>query len=84
MLTETAEKQKQQNMTFSNSSTNARQRVFETVGQMVGPCPLKSTVIIAGTGRSGSTWLAEILRGLRGYKYLNEPFMDTPLAYIQG
>jgi hypothetical protein len=42
-------------------------------------CPIIDTIVIAGTGRSGSTWLGEMLRGLRGYKFLNEPFMDTPL-----
>jgi len=66
-------------ITFSDPPTNARQRVFEMVGWMAGPCSIKDTILISGTGRSGSTWLAEMLRGLRGYKFLNEPFMDTPL-----
>lgn len=35
---------------------------------------LKDTVFMSGTGRSGSTWLAEMLTVLPGYHILYEPF----------
>ena len=37
------------------------------------PCVIENTVVLVGAARSGTTWLAEILRTLPGYKYLNEP-----------
>lgn len=66
-------------ITFPEPPTNLQQRIFEAMGRAAPACPIEDTVVISGTGRSGSTWLGEMLRGVRGYKYLNEPFMDTPL-----
>lgn len=37
------------------------------------PTNLKDTIIVAGAPRSGTTWLAELLRELPGYKLINEP-----------
>lgn len=34
----------------------------------------RNTVIISGTGRSGTTWIADILNYNNGYRYMFEPF----------
>lgn len=56
-----------------------KQRLFQLIGRLVPPSDIKDTILIAGTGRSGSTWLGEVLRELKGYKFLNEPYMHTAL-----
>jgi len=38
-------------------------------------CNLRDTLVLAGTPRSGTTWLLELFRTLPGYKALNEPLM---------
>jgi len=40
-------------------------------------CDLQDTIVVAGSPRSGTTWLSEILRELPGYKMLNEPLNLT-------
>ena len=34
----------------------------------------RSSVFLAGSGRSGTTWLSEIINHSRGYRYVFEPF----------
>ena len=34
----------------------------------------RSSVFLAGSGRSGTTWLSEIINHRRGYRYVFEPF----------
>ncbi len=52
--------------------TGFREKVFALAGA-VGACDPEDTIVIAGTPRSGSTWLLEVLRNIQGYKALNEP-----------
>jgi len=46
------------------------------------PCDIEDTIVVTGSPRSGTTWLAELLRELPGYKMLNEPLNlnSSPLA----
>ena len=37
------------------------------------PTDLTDTIVVTGSPRSGTTWLAELLREMPGYKQLNEP-----------
>lgn len=64
---------------FDRPIPGIKQRVFEELGSVSSSVDLRDTIVIAGTARSGSTWLGEVLRTLEGYKFLNEPFMNTPL-----
>lgn len=43
----------------------------------VSPANPKKTIVVAGSPRSGTTWLAELLRSLPNYKFLNEPLLPT-------
>jgi len=43
------------------------------------PCSLEDTIVVAGVARSGTSWLAELVTTLPGYKLLGEP-----LAYGLG
>ncbi|PEN06503.1 hypothetical protein CRI93_09480 [Longimonas halophila] len=36
---------------------------------------MKDTIMLVGAPRSGTTWLAELLREVPGYKFLNEPLL---------
>lgn len=36
-------------------------------------CDIEDTIVVTGQARSGTTWLAEMLRSLPGYKCINEP-----------
>ena len=46
---------------------------FGTLTELSAPRDSSDTIIVAGSSRSGTTWLAELLRSLDGYKFLNEP-----------
>jgi len=50
------------------------------------PTNSSDTVVVAGAPRSGTTWLAEMLRGLPKYKFLNEPLFlrNNPAAREAG
>jgi hypothetical protein len=37
------------------------------------PCSIEDTVVVAGVARSGTTWLAELVATLPGYKLMGEP-----------
>jgi len=39
----------------------------------LAPCNIEDTIVVSGSPRSGTTWLAELFRELPGYKMLNEP-----------
>ena len=54
--------------------SQAKRKFFRLAGQG-GRCSIHDTVVIAGSPRSGTTWLLELLRTLPGYKALNEPLM---------
>lgn len=48
--------------------------LFGVTTRLFGACDVNDTVVVAGAPRSGTTWLAELLRELPGrYKLLNEP-----------
>lgn len=49
-----------------------------------GACDLRDTIVIAGSPRSGTTWLLEILRLLPKYKALNEPLIREKLRQNHG
>lgn len=34
----------------------------------------RNTVLLAGTGRSGTTWISDVINWRRGYRYMFEPF----------
>lgn len=37
------------------------------------PCSLDDTIVVAGVARSGTSWLAELVMALPGYKLMGEP-----------
>jgi hypothetical protein len=46
----------------------------------------RSSVFLAGSGRSGTTWLSEIINHRRGYRYVFEPFNPrevTPFGHFR-
>ena len=51
-----------------------KNRLFKIAGTL-GECNIRDTVVVAGSPRSGTTWLLELLRTLPGYKAMNEPLM---------
>ena len=51
----------------------AKSLVFGATDAIARECKVQDTIILAGAPRSGTTWLAELLRELPGYKFLNEP-----------
>ena len=57
--------------------------VFEEAGRR-NRCQIDETVVIAGSPRSGTTWLLELLRTLPGHKALNEPLMYGEARHEQG
>jgi hypothetical protein len=54
--------------------SQAKRTAFRAAGHQ-STCAIEDTVVIAGSPRSGTTWLLELLRTLPGYKALNEPLM---------
>lgn len=58
-----------------------KQKIFEIFTRVrVGIS--KQTILIASVGRSGTTWLGNILSSLNGYKLLNEPLRpDDPSSH---
>jgi hypothetical protein len=53
--------------------TALKQQLFRMATYTAGTCDVRDTIVVAGTGRSGTTWLGQILRELPDYKLLNEP-----------
>lgn len=53
-----------------NALKQATLSAFTRVGM---DCDPRDTIVVAGAPRSGTTWLAEILRTLPSYKLMNEP-----------
>jgi hypothetical protein len=49
-----------------------KQKIFEFACR-ISSCDIKDTIVVTGQARSGTTWLAEMLRALPGYKCMNEP-----------
>lgn len=47
-------------------------------------CSISDTVVIAGTERSGTTWLFELLSESEGYRALHEPLTGNSLAFEHG
>ncbi len=56
------------------------------VAAYAGRCDIDDTIVVAGAPRSGTTWLAELLRALPRYKFLNEPLFlrNNPMARDAG
>jgi len=54
--------------------TQLKEQIFQSAGQQAHTS-IEDTVVVAGSPRSGTTWLLELLRTLPGYKALNEPLM---------
>ncbi|PEN06502.1 hypothetical protein CRI93_09475 [Longimonas halophila] len=50
----------------------AKQEIFSLATQFA-LCDVEDTIVVSGAPRSGTTWLAELLRELPSYKMLNEP-----------
>jgi len=53
-------------------ATEIKQKFFDAALSL-GRCNIGNTVLVSGSPRSGTTWLAEIFRELPGYKMLDEP-----------
>ena len=43
----------------------------------------RSSVLLAGTGRSGTTWVSEIINHRNEYRYVFEPFNHQKLRIAQ-
>lgn len=52
--------------------------VFDAIGKL-RPCNVRDTIVLAGSPRSGTTWVLEILKNLSGYKALSEPLLRKQL-----
>lgn len=50
-----------------------KKRLYDVLSRNVATTGVRDTLVVAGAPRSGTTWLAEVLRELPGYKFLNEP-----------
>ncbi|MCS3827477.1 hypothetical protein GGP85_002947 [Salinibacter ruber] len=53
---------------------NVKEAIFQEAGRHAEPST-NETIVIAGFPRSGTTWMLELLRGIPGYKALNEPLL---------
>jgi hypothetical protein len=63
-------------LSFTDHFTAVRdlkKQAFDVLTRYTNTCSLADTIIVAGAPRSGTTWLAELLRELPGYKFINEP-----------
>jgi hypothetical protein len=49
-----------------------RQSIFG-LSCRITSCDIEDTIVVTGQARSGTTWLAEMLRSLPNYKCMNEP-----------
>lgn len=59
-----------------------KQAVFSFTTQL-SPCRIEDTIVVSGAPRSGTTWLAELLRELPQYKMLNEPLRLDSSALVK-
>jgi hypothetical protein len=50
-----------------------KKQIFDRLTEWFGTCRPENTIIVAGAPRSGTTWLAELIRELPRYKMINEP-----------
>jgi hypothetical protein len=54
-----------------------------SLANLVSLCRTQDTIVVAGSPRSGTTWLSEIIRELSGYKLLDEPLSKTSSILVQ-
>ena len=59
---------------FSKMYLEAREIAYRTIGHGA----ISDSVIILGSPRSGTTWLAQIVATLSGYKHLDKPLRLAP------
>ena len=66
-------------------ATWLKKSIIQTLNRTLPRNP-EDTIVVAGSPRSGTTWLAELLRRLPGYKFLNEPLLlpNNPAAQEVG
>lgn len=60
----------------------AKQAIFSFATQL-SSCQTEDTIVVSGAPRSGTTWLAELLRELPKYKMLNEPLRVSSSALVK-
>lgn len=53
-------------------------RLREYAYRLIGRGEVHQSIIVSGSPRSGTTWLAQILASLPGYKHFNEPLRLAP------
>lgn len=53
--------------------STVKQGLFGLLVRHAAACDVEDTIIVAGLGRSGTTWVGEILRDLPGYRMIHEP-----------
>jgi len=52
-----------------------KRAIFDGLTRQIAACNIRDTIVVAGAPRSGTTWLAEVLRALPSYKFVNEPLL---------
>ena len=65
---------------FSKPPSSIYQSLFQSLEKCIPESCIGDSIVISGTGRSGSTWLAELVRNIQGYKCTNEPLAHTSLC----
>lgn len=72
-------------MTGANRAARA-DSLRRAAGRLAGPLHLdlggdhRDAVFVAGSGRSGTSWISEIISGRGGYRYVFEPFHPGKVA----
>lgn len=68
---------------MSPDFSSIKENLFQTVGRS-SKCAVEDAIVIAGSPRSGTTWLLETLRMLPGYKAINEPLGEKEARHHNG
>lgn len=63
-------------------SQTVKQAIFSLATQL-SSCHTEDTIVVSGAPRSGTTWLAELLRELPQHKMLNEPLRLSSSALVK-
>ncbi len=57
---------------------------FSAARWIFDPGDYRRTIFLAGSGRSGTTWLSEIITGHKRFRYMFEPFCQQQTGFLPG